>query len=402
MNRKTLWVLSSLLAIILLLAACASGGTPTPTPTAKPTTTTSASPKATATPKPTTTPSASPKPAPTTTATGVSFAGKTITLVVPNSPGGGTDIFARLVAQYLGRFLPGSPAIVVRNMPGGGETIGANYVYGAKPDGITTLMTSGAGIAGFLLDLPGVKYDLLKMPTIMGTSSASVVYANSKALAKPEDILNAKGLVVGFSSGSSQGIIFITLKELANFPIDKIVAAYGGAGDTRRAFLAGEINMGFDSAAAYVQNVDPLAKKGEVTPLYQSGIVNEKGQVVKDAGLPTTILTGEELYVKLYNKPPSGMAWDAYKAITAASRSYSKCLFLPPGTPDNIVNAYFTAAENMLKDAEFSKRLTALGDSGAAGGKTFQDGFRTNMKIDPKVRDWIKDILNKYQYAASE
>jgi hypothetical protein len=50
---------------------------------------------------------------------------------------------------------------------------------------------------------------------------------------------------------------------------------------------------------------------------------------------------------KLFGKPPSGMAWDAYVSIIAAGRSYDKILFLPPETPDSIVTAYGNAADMM-------------------------------------------------------
>ncbi|MBI2858418.1 MAG: hypothetical protein HYX90_05000, partial [Chloroflexi bacterium] len=68
---------------------------------------------------------------------GFTFAGKTIDLIVPSGAGGGLDLTARVYAKILPRYLPGNPAIVVKNMPGGGATIGGNYFYNAKPDGLT-------------------------------------------------------------------------------------------------------------------------------------------------------------------------------------------------------------------------------------------------------------------------
>src|ERR671919_428004 len=66
------------------------------------------------------------------------YQGKTITMVVSSTTGGGYDLWARFVAPYIVKYIPGSPSIVVQNMPGAGNIIGANYVYGiAKPDGLT-------------------------------------------------------------------------------------------------------------------------------------------------------------------------------------------------------------------------------------------------------------------------
>jgi tripartite-type tricarboxylate transporter receptor subunit TctC len=56
------------------------------------------------------------------------YRGKTISLIIPIGPGGAYDTYARLVARYLGKELPGNPVIVPRNMPGAGGTIASNHV----------------------------------------------------------------------------------------------------------------------------------------------------------------------------------------------------------------------------------------------------------------------------------
>ncbi|MGZ9125398.1 MAG: hypothetical protein ACXW48_20380, partial [Candidatus Binatia bacterium] len=66
------------------------------------------------------------------------YAGKTVTVVVGSAPGGLYDIWARLFARNMGKYIPGNPTMLVQNMPGGGSMIAANYLYGiAKPDGLT-------------------------------------------------------------------------------------------------------------------------------------------------------------------------------------------------------------------------------------------------------------------------
>jgi tripartite-type tricarboxylate transporter receptor subunit TctC len=55
------------------------------------------------------------------------YEGKTIQFFVASGPGATTDISARLVSRYLGKHIPGNPAIIVQNMPGGGGLVGANY-----------------------------------------------------------------------------------------------------------------------------------------------------------------------------------------------------------------------------------------------------------------------------------
>lgn len=110
------------------------------------------------------------------------FPSKDLTLVVPFSPGGSFDTYARLVAPYIQRHLPGKVNVVVKNVSGGDSLIGLMEVYGAKPDGYTIglFMTPGQAVRQVL---GNVQYDLKKV-TWLGrlttTTYATAVAPNSK------------------------------------------------------------------------------------------------------------------------------------------------------------------------------------------------------------------------------
>src|SRR5688572_6349504 len=62
---------------------------------------------------------------------------KTIRIIVGFTSGGLYDQYARLLARYMGKHIPGNPNIIVQNMPGAGSIIATNYVSSvAKPDGL--------------------------------------------------------------------------------------------------------------------------------------------------------------------------------------------------------------------------------------------------------------------------
>src|SRR5258708_3197565 len=61
------------------------------------------------------------------------YKGKTFTVVSGSAPGGGYDTYARLLARYLGRHLPGNPTVVPRNMPGASSYLAANYIFSIAP-----------------------------------------------------------------------------------------------------------------------------------------------------------------------------------------------------------------------------------------------------------------------------
>jgi tripartite-type tricarboxylate transporter receptor subunit TctC len=66
------------------------------------------------------------------------YQGKTITIVAGTKAGDVYDLYARLFAQYMPKYIPGNPNVIVQNMPGAGSMIAANYVYNvANPDGLT-------------------------------------------------------------------------------------------------------------------------------------------------------------------------------------------------------------------------------------------------------------------------
>src|SRR5437870_3770520 len=95
------------------------------------------------------------------------YKGKPIRLVVGSSSGGAQDDWARFVAQYLGKHVPGSPDIVVQNMPGAGTIIAANYIYNiAKPDGLTFGLINPAIYIDQLLGAKEVKFDWPKFSWI--------------------------------------------------------------------------------------------------------------------------------------------------------------------------------------------------------------------------------------------
>lgn len=69
------------------------------------------------------------------------YGGKTVTIVVGFGPGGGYDLTARLVADHLGRHIPGRPGVIVKNMPGSASVVAANFIYNAAPKDGTQLGT---------------------------------------------------------------------------------------------------------------------------------------------------------------------------------------------------------------------------------------------------------------------
>src|SRR6516165_12701677 len=67
------------------------------------------------------------------------YRGKTLRMLIGYGPGGGYDIYGRLVAEFLPRHLPGHPTIIPQNMPGAGSFVAAKYIYDVAPKDGTVL-----------------------------------------------------------------------------------------------------------------------------------------------------------------------------------------------------------------------------------------------------------------------
>lgn len=203
------------------------------------------------------------------------FAGKTITLYVGFSPGGGVDSEARIAARHLPRFIPGNPAIVVKNMPGAGGIVVANHIYkGVDADGLTLAMP---GRSGFLLSNivkdSKVTYDLTKFAYIGGAGSTNSILwlrkdvgiadiAQLKA-AKREIILGA------WSARSQNAIVPKVLRQYEGWPF-KVVHGYPGTNEVIIAIERREVD-GLYSHQGTVQTTRPdMIAKGEVIPIVQT------------------------------------------------------------------------------------------------------------------------------------
>lgn len=92
------------------------------------------------------------------------YKGKFVRIIVGFSPGGGFDLYSRIIARHIKHHIPGNPKIIVQNMPGAGSLISANYIYSiAKPDGLTIGNFQGGPLAlQQILGRKGIKFDAQK------------------------------------------------------------------------------------------------------------------------------------------------------------------------------------------------------------------------------------------------
>ncbi len=107
-----------------------------------------------------------------------SFAGRTVTILVGNPPGGGYDRFARIVSRHLGRYLPGNPAVVVQNMPGAGGIVAANHLYNVlRRDGFTLGLFNRNLVIAQLAGVQELRVDMRRWQWIGNLAEETYIFA---------------------------------------------------------------------------------------------------------------------------------------------------------------------------------------------------------------------------------
>ncbi len=326
----------------------------------------------------------------------VSFEGKTIEWIIPFSPGGGSDTWARFNAPFFTKYLPGNPTVVVINEPGGGSTKGANlFAARAKPDGLTILGTSGSTQFPYLLGDPRVRYEYQDWRIAMATPTGGVVYASpGLGLSSPQDIAKLKGQNLVYASQGATSLDLVPLLAFKLMGLNvKHVFGFKGRGDGRLAFERGETNIDYQTSSAYIKNVQPLVDEGKAVPLFSWGNLDDDGNLVRDDTFPDLPHFGEA-YEMLTGKAPSGPDYDAYFAFFTAGFPAQKMVFLPKGTPDDIVAAYQKAVVEMKSDPDYkATKEPVLGTYEQVTGKGADALFTKGTTISPELRKQVVDML---------
>jgi tripartite-type tricarboxylate transporter receptor subunit TctC len=172
------------------------------------------------------------------------YKGKQVNLIVGYGPGGGYDVYGRLVARHIGRHIPGNPTVVVQNMPGAGSLRAANFIYSAAPkDGtVFGIFARNMPLLGILGGNPNVQFDARKF-TWLGSSSSFVTDAylmivRADAPVKSiEDARKSSGpqlILGGTGEGATGNDVPILLRDTLGLNI-KLITGYP---DSNALFLA--------------------------------------------------------------------------------------------------------------------------------------------------------------------
>jgi tripartite-type tricarboxylate transporter receptor subunit TctC len=284
-------------------------------------------------------------PATPASADDVSFQGKTVTMIIPTTPAGSTDLTARLLAKFFAKHLPGQPAVVASNVPGGHGVAALNFLaQQAKPDGLTVTISGNSQVDPITYRTPQAHYDPQTF-TIVGAMGVgdNVMIIRTDALSRLYDP-KQKPVAMGSVAGQPRSGMQMTLWGHKYLGWNtRWVVGYPGSTDLVLALERGEIDM-TSLPRGYV--TDKLTDTTKFKVLYLDGLDKDSPKSGR-ADADNAPLFIDAMKGKI--KDPKMLAaynyWRASKVF--------KWVALPPKTPAAISSAYRKAFDDMIADADF-------------------------------------------------
>lgn len=318
------------------------------------------------------------------------YPGKTVRLVIGSSAGGGYDLWARLIARYLGKHIPGHPEIVPQNMPGAGGVVAANYVYGiAKPDGLTLGAFNPALYFDQLVGRAEVKFDWSKFNWIGSPEQNEILhFIRTDAPFKTiDDLRNAKEPARCGSTGTgTTGHYIPRLLEETLGVKTNIVSGYQGGSEIDVAIERNEVVCWSPLVATYFGR-EPYKrwhKTGFTRVVLQTGSK-------RDARLKE-VPTLDEL-MQQYKTPDSGKRL-ARVILTAAT--LGRPVTAPPGLPPERTKTLRDAYRKAIADPELLAEAAKRGwDVDPLSGEELESLAKEVIAQPHEVIEKMKWVLGK-------
>ena len=316
------------------------------------------------------------------------YQGKTVTVISTSSTGSAYDIYARLVAQFMGKHIPGNPSFIAQNMPGAGSLIGTNYLYGlAKGDGTVIGGLQPSMYFNQLYKQPEAKYDWAKF-NWLGSSdrSESLLYMRADLPYKTmADVRKAKEPPKCGSTGpGTSGTYMPKLMEELLGTKFTIVSGYKGGAEIDLAVERGELQCRALTIQAY-HTREPYhtwRKTGFARILMLTG----KTLDPRIAHAPT-------IY-ELMNEHKTAESERRLLPLILAAGDFGRPMVAPPGVPPDRVKILRDAFLKSLADADLlaeAKRKNL--DITPTPGEELQELAKQVMVQTPEIVARVKMLM---------
>jgi tripartite-type tricarboxylate transporter receptor subunit TctC len=308
------------------------------------------------------------------------FKGKTINFYIGFAGGGSYDFYARLIARFIGKHIPGNPTVVPQTMTGAGSFQLANFLFAAAPRDGTAMGTITQTVAlEEALHSPGVRYKAAEF-TWIGRATAILEIALTGKDARAKTIADARQFetpVAGTGSGSPSEGYPRLMNALAGTKF-KLISGYPGSTQALKALEAGEVDGAFSSWNTLKRTRQDDLRNHELNILYQCALERHPDL----ADVPTDVeLAGSAQARQIL-------------AFYTSSAAVGRAIVAPPGIPADRVNVLRRAFDATIRDAEFLAEIErAQQEFQPASGEELQQLIQDTASVPRAIVDETEAIL---------
>lgn len=311
------------------------------------------------------------------------YKGKTLSMVVQTTTGNDYDNRGRLLARYMGEFLPGKPQIVARNMPGGGGVVASNWLAKVAPrDGTVVSMLMQTSSVNQALGMGQIQYDVRELGWIGNTSDTpSVVTVWHTAGARTIDDARTKEIVLGGTVGTASVIYPNVLNELVGTKF-KVVTGYPGGNQINLAMESGEVQgRGSNSWSSWKSTRPEWIAEKKIFNLVQ--IALKRAPDLQDVPLMVDLARSDFDREVL--------------RFLSADTEIARAVVTTPGVPADRLAALRKAFDDAMKHPPLLEEAGKLQmDISWLGGEDCLKIARSIIEADPKVIARARDIIGAH------
>jgi tripartite-type tricarboxylate transporter receptor subunit TctC len=311
------------------------------------------------------------------------YRGRSITLTIGYSAGGGYDAYGRVLARHLSKHIPGRPSVIAQNMPGAGSLRAANFLYNVAPKDGTAIGHFSRGMAMEpLIGASATQFDARRFAWLgSGTDEVSICTTwHTSAVKTWNDMLTIPFTVGGEGSGSDPDIFSAVMRNAFGVKL-KLVSGYPGSAEVALAIERGEVDgrCGWSWSSLKLLKPDWIANR-KINIITQLAL--KKSPELPDVPLIFDFATSDRQRQIL--------------KLVLSRQSMARPFAAPPDLPADRKAALRTAFDQTLADPEFLAEARQRGlevnpVSGAEIDRLVDELYRTAPDIVAEVRAIISE-----------
>ena len=289
-------------------------------------------------------------PAPSASANAVAdfYKGKDITVYIGYGAGGGYDRYGRVLAHYMGKFIPGTPNMVPKNMPGAGSMILANALYNTLPKDGTAIGIIGRGLPMEpLFGRKGPKFNATKFNWIgsMNNEVSTCVAYYTSPFKTIQDAMK-KEMILAATAQGSDGVDFpLVLNNVLGTKF-KLITGYPGGATLQLAQERGEADGRCGWSWSSIKATRPQwIKEHKIRILLQLALK-------KHPQIPSSVPLVMDLAKSDRDKK--------ILRLIFARQTMGRPFLAPPDVPSDRVAALRKAFDEMVADADFRAKAKKI------------------------------------------